>query len=402
MTSAIKTILIAIILLQTGYTFAQTDTIIVYNIQTKTIDTILPVAFNQTTTSDHSAFSIGSLGSQTSMSLSPPATNLFSNSQFSDIARARLFFNVKDYPVRTATKLSYFKNGLFSGSCSGTMVAKDFVLTAGHCAYSYLTQVWGYDSIQASPDFDNDAVQSPLFSSMVEKVYIFKTYYDKRQWDDVALMQLKQPIGLQSGWIGIAFNSDTSYFTGKVFHKFSYPGVRNPADTLKVYNGDTLYYNYGYINNLPPCLGINSPNALGIPGQSGSSFLYTDNTSCYSYGVMSYSNMYRHYIFRPDIFYQLKNILEQYSLSIKDDSPTGNKFRLFPDPFNQTATIEFDNALHENYILTIFDSQGRVARIVNGINAGRIEIDKDDLTEGLYFFQLRSERRSICGKFILQ
>ena len=103
-------LILAFLLWAVKLSFGQPDTIIVYKLNTQTIDTILPVPFNSTITFNATASSTGSIGNQVSLSLSPPTTNLFSNSNFSDIARAELFYNVVDYPIRTATRLFYYKN----------------------------------------------------------------------------------------------------------------------------------------------------------------------------------------------------------------------------------------------------------------------------------------------------
>ena len=68
------------------------------------------------------------------------------------------------------------------------------------------------------------------------------------------------------------------YYHGKTFHKLSYPAVVDPFDTSKVYNGDTLYYQSGQVNNYQHnYMKLGSQNAWGVPGQSGSSIFYTNN-----------------------------------------------------------------------------------------------------------------------------
>lgn len=375
--------------------FGQADTIIVYKINTQTIDTILPISFDSTITFDKTTSSFGSFGSQTALSLLPPTTNLFSNSDFSELARAELFFNVSDYPIRAATRLFNYKNGVLASSCSGIMVANDLVLTAGHCAYNYINKVWGYDSIQVAPSYNNGLVPPALPSTMVDKVYIFKTFYDKKSWDDVALLQLRQPIGQQTGWIGIAFNSDTSYFTGKVFHKLSYPSITSPFDTTRHYNGDTLYYNYGYIDKLPPNnLGINSPQALGITGQSGSSFFYTDNIEYFSFGVMSYSNMYRHYQFTKNIFHQFKNIINTYSTATQEVLTNENMIKIYPNPFNSYTTIQLNKTVI-NAEATIFNLYGQQVKNIKNIFGQKIIFHRDNIPSGLYFIHITKDNKII-------
>jgi V8-like Glu-specific endopeptidase len=375
---------------------AQPDTIIVYHIYTQNIDTILPVTFNTNTASDNTSSSVGTLGNQVPLSLTPPVTNLFANTSFSDIAPVDLFFNATDYPARTAARLFYYNNGIPAGCCSGIMVSKDFVLTAGHCVYNTFGQSWDYDSLLVAPGYHNGIVQPSMPVSVVEKVYIFKTFYDNSGWDDIALLQLKQPIGLQTGWIGMAFNNDTSYFTGRVFHKLSYPGVVSPFDSTKVYNGDTLYYNYGYINNLlPDNLGVTGPQVQGIPGQSGSSLFFTDNVDYYSFGVLSFSTHYRHYKIDQQVFYQLENIVSNYATDIPVLSPGESNVNVYPNPFASYTTIQLGTAVSRARV-SLFNAYGEEVKRMENISGKEIMLMREDLAEGLYFVRISENERVIA------
>ncbi|MBL4657155.1 MAG: T9SS type A sorting domain-containing protein [Flavobacteriales bacterium] len=229
---------------------------------------------------------------------------------------------------------------------------------------------------------------------MVDKYYLFNTWYDG--WsDDIAIIQLRESIGQQIGWMGIAFSSDTSYFSGKVFHKLSYPAVTNPFDSTKIYNGDTLYYNSGNIDIiLPNALGVNSPEALGVPGQSGSSLFYTDNSEYYTFGVLSTSNNYKHPQITRNIFYQYKNIIDTYSISTRRLLRRNIiAVKVYPNPANQYVTFEFDNSEQVNHTLTLYDIQGRLVQTIMDITTNKIEMDRRDLTSGLYFFLLSTDKQ---------
>ena len=218
-------------------------------------------------------------------------------------------------------------------------------------------------------------------------------------------MQLHQPIGIDVGWQGIAFNSDVNYFDNRVFHKLSYPAAVNFFDTTKVYNGDTLYYNYGYIDYLtPPGLGVFG--AFGIGGQSGSSLFYTDNNNeYYSYGVFSTSGSFRHTLINQQMFYQLKNIIENHGYLVpvqKIDNP--NKIvKVYPNPFNVSAIIEFENPEALPYTFTMSDLQGRIVQRITDIQANELIINRENLSSGLYFFFLESDgSEKISGKILIQ
>ena len=380
--------------------FAQPDTIIVYNVPTQTVNTILPLSFDTTATFDNTSSSIGSFGSQVPLSLTPPTVNLFNGSNFSDIERAELFHTVTDYPIRTAIKLFGWLNDTLEHGCSAIMVGENLVLTAAHCIQSLTTQDWLFDSILVAPAYDNGTIQLTLPTSIVDKYYVFKSFYYHTAFDDIALLQLRQPIGQQIGWAGIAFSSDTSYFSGKVFHKFSYPSVVSPFDSSKVYNGDTLYYNYGYIGIVPfNNLGVNSPQALGIPGQSGSSFLYTDNFDYYSFGVFTFSSNYRHYQITRNVFNRLKNIMDNYAVSIQDKIAEGNSIKVYPNPTSGYFYIQGSFALPA--VIELYDLTGRqVYR--KPIKSNFQQINVANLAAGLYIYRLLSDGKQARGEIILE
>ena len=382
------------------------DTIIVYDVYNKTMDTILPVVFDTTIVDDHTSTSTGNFGNKILLSLNPPSTNLFSGSHFSDIIPVENFFSVIDYPIRTTVSIMpYEADTLLGTTCSGLLVGPDMVLTASHCVYISWAGGWQYDSLHLIPAYNNGQIQTNLSSSMASQYYIFKSIYNGNLNPDIALIKLKDPIGIEVGWQGLAFNSDTSYFTNRVFHKLSYPNGINYFDTTKVYNGDTLYYNYGYIDFLvPPGLGVYGANAIG--GQGGSSLFYTDNDSAYfSYGVFSLSASYRHTIIDQEIFYQFKNIIENhgYLVPINQITDIENNIKIYPNPFNLSAIIQFDNPQASVYTFTMKDLTGRIVRRITDINSGALIINRENLSSGLYFFLLESEGlRKIQGKVVIQ
>jgi hypothetical protein len=383
-----------------SFAIGQPDTLIAYNVNNKSISIIAPVTINNTNTFDKTNSNIGTLGNQVPLSLTPPTTNLINNTHFSDIVRAELFFDVEEYPIRTATRLFQYKNGTSIIGCSGIMVGNNFVLTAAHCAYDYVNQSFNYDSILIVPGYDNAMPQPTLPTSLVEKVYIFKTFYDSNAFDDIALLQLKQPIGNKIGWIGMAFNSDTNYFNGKVFHKLSYPATNSSIDTTKHYNGDTLYYNYGNISNISPNeLGLNLLKDYGIQGQSGSSFFYTDNVDYYSFGVMSFID-YFHYKINKNVFYQLENVLNNSTTENHDIPNKKNTVAIYPNPFTTSTLIKL-NSPAVNASLYVYNLYGQLVREVNAINEDAIVLQKDNLQSGIYFIKLIQDNIEVISEKLI-
>jgi photosystem II stability/assembly factor-like uncharacterized protein len=90
-------------------------------------------------------------------------------------------------------------------------------------------------------------------------------------------------------------------------------------------------------------------------------------------------------------------------LSINEQDNNRIPFSIYPNPTNQNATLEFDNSGKENCILKLYDIQGQLVRTIAGISTGKAEIERKNLTSGLYFFQLQTDNEIIAtGKFIIE
>lgn len=94
--------------------------------------------------------------------------------------------------------------------------------------------------------------------------------------------------------------------------------------------------------------------------------------------------------------------LDNYGTVATNEVQIVPAYNLFPNPFNQTATLQFENLQNEEYILSIFDIHGRMLRAITNISSNNIEIERNNLNSGLYFFQLRTDKEiRAMGKFIL-
>ncbi len=80
-----------------------------------------------------------------------------------------------------------------------------------------------------------------------------------------------------------------------------------------------------------------------------------------------------------------------------------NNFKLFPNPMSNYSILEFNNSTSENHTLKIYDIQGRIVRTITNIKSNQVIIKKDNLINGLYFFQLYTNKKiSIAGKLMME
>ena len=85
----------------------------------------------------------------------------------------------------------------------------------------------------------------------------------------------------------------------------------------------------------------------------------------------------------------------------KNKPPT--HFKIYPNPISQHATLEFDNLTNENFILTLYNTQGRLVKSISNINSSQVLINKADLVSGLYFFHLSTRGQvRFNGKLIIE
>jgi hypothetical protein len=80
-----------------------------------------------------------------------------------------------------------------------------------------------------------------------------------------------------------------------------------------------------------------------------------------------------------------------------NESFSKTKFKIYPNPTNQFATLEFNNPTKQNCTLILYNLQGQVVQKIKNITAEKVEIEKQNLSTGLYFFQLHTDRQIIAN-----
>ncbi|MBA3664019.1 MAG: T9SS type A sorting domain-containing protein [Bacteroidetes bacterium] len=89
-------------------------------------------------------------------------------------------------------------------------------------------------------------------------------------------------------------------------------------------------------------------------------------------------------------------------VGINENSLT-SRFKLFPNPFTNVATFQFDNFTKQNCTLTLFDLCGQAVRTIKNITVDKVEIERQNLANGFYFYKLSTDKQIIAtGKLAIE
>lgn len=91
------------------------------------------------------------------------------------------------------------------------------------------------------------------------------------------------------------------------------------------------------------------------------------------------------------------------TLGIRENTvTTQSNTKLYPNPFSQTTTLEFENPQSKSCHLSVFNSMGQLVMSIDNIKNNKVLIDRKELQSGLYFYQLRNEEAILgTGKMML-
>jgi hypothetical protein len=77
---------------------------------------------------------------------------------------------------------------------------------------------------------------------------------------------------------------------------------------------------------------------------------------------------------------------------------------IYPNPFNNLATIYVSNPNGENRIVTftLYDVAGRVIKEMNAGNSEYLSLSSEDLSKGMYIYEIRVNNEIVnTGKVVV-
>ncbi len=288
----------------------QTPEIMVFDFETKVLDTLQSFSFDGNVVCAKTQNYVG-IKSQVNLDLNVPQQNLVEQTNFTYQTPVSDIFEKIAYPLSTSVKL-VLPGRDDRHQCTGVMVSENFVLSSAHCTLDTYENTVIIDGLDAIAGYDGSLDPSQTLRAKVKRIYFIKDW-NIGNGEDLALYELEQPIGLFSGWMSIGFESDQSKIEGEVMHKMSYPAYSTPLNPT-VYDGEELHVSYGVVDYVvPEYIGVKN-HLVGAGGESGSPIFTTDNKDDYTaHGVLTWAGFHNHSRFNASVYFAYEDILKNKS-----------------------------------------------------------------------------------------
>lgn len=386
-----KTTLLVLVLLGTTLLGQEGRRMISYDFRTGVYDTLETLPIDSTITSDQTDPYFGWGRNALNLPQVAPVADIYPNSAYTVRRPAAELWDLNAFPASAAVKTLALSGDSAYGICSGSFISRKHVLSSAHCYLQFNADSVVREGIRVCPSFDNGTANSGFGCTDVVKLYFFESWYS--DFEDLVVLEVEEPLGSAVGYLGIGYAEDADLLN-KIYHKFSYPSIYFPQVDSTVYNGDTLYFGYGVVDEVRPQF-LRIQNTYGIPGESGSSLVQSE--SFITYGVSTFSPAQghsrieaKHFVMMREI---IRNELEQEPNSYFEE------VRIYPNPAREVVHIE-SSAPHSIDRVEVFEMNGRLLESVStseSITSIRIH----DYPKGIYLIRVHGPWGSITKRLVV-
>jgi len=186
-------------------------------------------------------------------------------------------------------------------------------------------------------------------------------------------------------------------------------------DSIKVYP-QSLYLNRGQTSNIELTGYFNHGTSVNLSYLDSIQYIVSDTSVATHLSLNSFKGMKADTTFvtatyrNKSLQFPVYVFPASQSLGINDHNPNispiselGN-ISIYPNPFNQTATIEFELIESRNVTITVYDIFGKqVAELMNAkqtIGKHQIILNGNSLSEGLYIIKISTDNQIVNRKLL--
>lgn len=191
----------------------------------------------------------------------------------------------------------------------------------------------------------------------------------------------------------------SSGYTQKVLHVTGYSKadawgtIKTPAgtvSTIRIYTSETVYDS------------IYTDGSAILKSKTEGNYYYNWYTSELGFPVLQISKG----ILNLNSNYQTVKYAEKLTsvtTGIEEVSENQKFVTVYPNPFNDKATLKIHPDFNgEKYTLLIFDVYGRIIQKKENNIGSEVVIERRNMKQGTYFYQLSNKDINIRGKFVVQ
>ena len=102
--------------------------------------------------------------------------------------------------------------------------------------------------------------------------------------------------------------------------------------------------------------------------------------------------------------WMIDNILISYAMlpgAVNEINYGVIPLEIYPNPFDTYTNIQFENPRNEDLEIWVLNPLGQVVRTIKDITGDQIRIEKEDLTSGMYFVQLRKDWKLLANQKLI-